>query len=592
MKLHVAAWHYRARAIIQRVWGWSPIEEMVLLRLHTAPGTVESVASALSIPSLIIDAAVARLMQFGLVEVQLVPKPVLVTSMIGKELVHTDRPLPERTVEREVSISLVYERAGHSVFRRRDVTLDSTRDSTGSVRMVGFPKGEPPETDDTMADRVQRLVASQMRPGEWMRGIRAVNSVIEQKFVVFDMNDARDGVFPEGASEDLKTMLGEILKTGNIPKLKALRRPETESFRTTFTSDGLVVGAEEHLSRFEEIADSARSDLFVLSTFVAPAEDEKGREHRERIIKAIERACRRGVHVHLFYGTTLDERSKNANAMEALRLRLTAGNLTRGYVLVHRDPVASHAKFLAADDGQGGAVVLLGSCNWLSSPFNSVEISAEVREHEASANLLDVLRNIVGPLAVAKRSVEELTFMAAELRRRKRSLTNIEAGGAAAGPSANMTILFADDHERVLRSAAHRARNRFVCCTNRLGAPMVPGVFNPAHVAGQRVADVRVYYSRRSGPIKRPHVARQRERLVGLARIIPVREPQLHAKFLAWDTDSIVITSMNWASQTGLAENALDEIGILVEAPELATALLKRFETFLPADARGSVNPI
>ncbi|MET3616162.1 hypothetical protein ABID16_004511 [Rhizobium aquaticum] len=586
MKLHVAAWHYRARAIIQRVWGWSPVEEMVLLRLHTAPGTIESVASALSIPSQIVDAAVARLMQFGLVEVQVVPKPVLVTSAIGKELIHTDRPLPERTVEREMSISLVYERAGHSIFRRRDVTLDSTRDSSGSVRMVGFPKDDPPETDDTMADRVQRLVAGQIRPGEWMRGIRTVNSVIEPKFVVFDLNDARDGVFPDGSSDELKAMLGEVIKTGNLPKLTPLKRREPEAFRTAFNPDDLVVGAEEHLDRFEQIADAARSDLFVLSTFVAGADDERGRENRERIIGAIERACRRGVHVHLFYGTTLDERSKNANAMEALRVRLTVGNLTRGYVLVHRDPVASHAKFLAADDGQGGVVVLLGSCNWLSSPFNSVEISGEIREHEASANLLDILRSIVGPLSEARRSVEELTFMAAELRRNKRTLRDTEA--ASPGRiAAKMTILLADDHERVLRSAAHDARERFVCCTNRLGAPMVPGVFNPAHVAGQRIADVRVYYSRRSGPIKPRHVARQRERLIGLARIIPVREPQLHAKFLAWDNDSIVITSMNWASQTGLAENALDEIGLLVEAPGLAVALLGKFEALLPVDARG-----
>ena len=71
MKLHVAAWHYRARAIIQRVWGWGPVEEMVLLRLHTAPGTIESTAAMLSIPTQVVEAAVARLMQFGLLEVQI-----------------------------------------------------------------------------------------------------------------------------------------------------------------------------------------------------------------------------------------------------------------------------------------------------------------------------------------------------------------------------------------------------------------------------------------------------------------------------------------------------------------------------------------
>ena len=62
---------------------------------------------------------------------------------------------------------------------------------------------------------------------------------------------------------------------------------------------------------------------------------------------------------------------------------------------MHRDPVGSHAKIAAADDGQGGAAVLLGSCNWLSSPFSAVEVSAELREKEAAAIGLNVLRSIV-----------------------------------------------------------------------------------------------------------------------------------------------------------------------------------------------------
>lgn len=589
MKLHIAAWHYRARAIIQRVWGWSPVEEMVLLRLHTVPGTIEGVAASLSLPAQIVEATVARLMQFGLVEMQLSPSPLFTTSAVGKELVHTDRPLPERTEEREVSISLVYERAGHSIFRRKDVKLE-TNPGGSSVRIVGFPTDDPPETDDTMAGRVQALVAGQLRPGEWMRGVRTINSVIQKTFVVFDLDEVRDGLFPEGTSDELRRFFGEVLKTGQTPRLANIpREVESSAFQTRFEPDNFVVGSDEHLDRFEKITDDARHELFVLSTFVATADDEKCdekcRENRERIIQALERAVQRRVHVHLFYGTTLDERSKNANAMEALRVRLNGKNLTRGYVQVHRDPVASHAKFLAADDGRGGAVVLLGSCNWLSSPFSAVEVSAEVREDLAVANLLDIFRRIVGPLSEARRSVEALNFISVDLRRGKRSLA--AAPDPVQAAPAVMTILSAHEHERVLRSAAHEAEHRFVCCTNRAGATMVPGVFNPAHVAGQRINDVRVYYSRRSGPIKPRHIARQRQRLIGLASIFGVRDPQLHAKFLAWGDDDVIVTSMNWASQSGLPENPLDEIGLRIKGEGLAMALLKKFEALLPADARG-----
>jgi hypothetical protein len=78
-----------------------------------------------------------------------------------------------------------------------------------------------------------------------------------------------------------------------------------------------------------------------------------------------------------------------------------------------------------------------------------------------------------------------------------------------------MTILQADDHERLRRKVAHEAGERFVCSTNKVGATMVPGLFNPAEIAGGRLGDVRVYYSRPSGPIKRRHVRAHRERLNG-----------------------------------------------------------------------------
>ncbi|YCI06047.1 hypothetical protein M1D34_28780 (plasmid) [Ensifer sp. D2-11] len=100
-------------------------------------------------------------------------------------------------------------------------------------------------------------------------------------------------------------MSSEILETGNVPALKYF------TGRTLMLSGQRLILMAWLLAwrRYETIANAERNDLFVLSTFIAPADDENGRENRERITTAIERACRRGVHVHLFYRTTLDERS-------------------------------------------------------------------------------------------------------------------------------------------------------------------------------------------------------------------------------------------------------------------------------------------
>lgn len=579
MKIFLPAWHYRARAIVQRTWGWSPIEEMVLLALDRTPGTIEQVATSLKIPRQVAASTVARLMQFGLIEVRLAPTPLLTSSGVGHDFLRSNRALPERAEDREVGISLVFEKVGHSILRNRDVmTIPFTR-LPASGRAVPFPLGEAPETDATMAHRVHRFMAGSLRPGEWLRGVQAISSVIEQKYLVLDLDDVANGVLPEGVSDLLIAALQTTIATGVLPPVATPRLDPSPSTMIAFDASQLVVGSEQHLERFERIVAGARSDVFVLSTFVAAQADERGKEQRERIWRALEDAVNRGVRCHIFYGTSLDEGAGNAVAMQELNTRLAAVCAARGVILAQRDPVGSHAKIVAADDGQGGAVALLGSCNWLSSPFSAVEVSAELRDNQAAAIGLDLLRSIVAGLASASRSVEILQFMASDLRRSRTTLTS--AGRATAGPQAELTVLYADDHERLLRTAAHEAAESFVCCTNKVGAPMVPALFNPAEVAGRRISDVRVYFSRYTGPTKRRHVATHRERLHNVVELLAVRDPQLHAKFLAWDKDHIVISSMNWGSQSGLPDNRLDEIGLYLRGPDLAIHLLEKFETVL-----------
>ncbi|MDV4183529.1 AAA domain-containing protein [Rhizobium brockwellii] len=305
--------------------------------------------------------------------------------------------------------------------------------------------------------------------------------------------------------------------------------------------------------------------------------DDRCKENRDRVWQALDDACRRGVKCHLFFGTSIDV-PKHAIAMHELSERLSSIRLTRGYVLAHRDSVESHAKFLVADDGQGGAVVSMGSCNWLSSPFSAVEVSVELTEANAAGAAMNVLQSIIAKISSAGQSTEALQFMAAELRR-NRNRNRLSVANAASGSiRATMRILHAADHNRLLRVAAHDAKTRFICCTNRVGANMVPALFDPAEVASQRLDEVSIYYSRRGGPVKRGHVNDHRERLKGNVGIFGVPEPQLHAKFLAWDDDHIVVSSLNWGSQSATLDNPMDEIGLYLEGTGLATLLLKKFE--------------
>lgn len=585
MTIYIAAWQYRARVIVQRTWGWSPVEELMLLHLDQTPGTMDSVKTQLGLNAQVVGATLSRLMRFGLVELRTSPIPSLSTSPLGRRFIRAGQALPERTVDREIPVNLVFEGVGRSFLRRREVVFVREGDVGQFDYAVRFARDEPDETDETMALRLSRFMAGTLRPGEWMRGVRAVNSVLRRGYLKIELADARNGVFPKGASEELVAALRGTLKTGALPSIAHEEPAPPAPIDTEFGTDGFLVGSDEHVDRFVEIVDRAAQDVFVLSTFVAAQVDGKGREQRDRILDALDRAIKRGVRCHLFYGSSLDEGAKHALAMEELRGRLASDGLTRGYLLVHRDPVRSHAKFLAADDGNGKAVVVIGSCNWLSSPFTAAEVSVVLTADGAAAAGLDILRSIVAPLPDASRTRENLRFMSAELRRSDDD-AGLRRAPSSGIPKARLSIVYAADHEVLLRQAAHDAQKRFVCCSHRLGAPMVPALFTPAEVASRRLEDVRILYSRQTGPIKRRHVSEQRERLHGLVDVIGVREPQLHCKFLLWDDDNIVVSTMNWGSNSGRLDDPLDEIGIHLEGPGLATALLNSIERIAPEAGR------
>ena len=324
MKIYIPAWYYRASAVIQRTWGWSPAEEAVLLLLDKSPGTTEALAISMSMPHQLISAALARLMQYGLVEIQVAPEAAFKTSEVGKEFLRSGRPLPERTESREIGIGLIYEKLGHSLFRNRNVKTVPLHALRNDGMIVTFPENGSSETDMSMSYRVSRFLASSLRPGEWLQGIEAMSSSIQAKYLVMDLEMCNDGVFPEGTSDMLVATLREAIKTGVPPELANMESsssPKETTIDTVLNPNQIIAGGIQHLERMEAIIDVAQHDVFILSTFVASQEDERGEDNRERVWQALERACRRGVYCHLFFGTT-DQPTKHAAAIEGLGQRL------------------------------------------------------------------------------------------------------------------------------------------------------------------------------------------------------------------------------------------------------------------------------
>lgn len=580
MTLLIPAVWYRTRAVIERRWGWSPVEEEVLLALRERSGTSASTAQGLGIPQQVVTAAVNRLMRYGLIEARISPEPGLTMTEAAHAHLLAGRPLPERTALREMSVSIVLDKLGGSVFRKRAVSLTLRKDLEKSLKKddvyILAPSGEEMETDASMQGRVQDLLAPSLRSGEAFATVQPASSVIEEAFIRIDLHQARDGVFPEGASGELCAALQDYVVTKKLPRVPRRRatRPTCldASILTTFSPETILFGGGDHLARLVEIVDRARSDVFVLSTFVADQDDPKAPSGQMRVWEALERALGRGVRIHLFYGSSLDQDRKHLRAMAALQNRLRR---VGGAVAVHPASARSHAKILIADDGGDGACAVLGSCNWLQSPFRAFEISLELSDDAPVAGCLSLLEAITALIPTAREARAAMQKMRTALEKKASPL--IEPPPRKDAVSAKLRFLDASSHLPLLRRvAAEEAQERLLITTHKMGAPMVQNLLDPAQTAAQRMESVvQAFYSVPTGPVKKRDIRAAHEQAAPDVALHKVQNSTatIHGKSLLWDHDDIVVTSFNWGSQSASEDKPLDEIGLHLHGPGIADAL-------------------
>ena len=589
-RLFIPAWHYTTAVTVERVWGWSPVEEAILLVLLKTPGSSVDVTRALEIPSQVAKAAVTRLMQYGLLELRLGPAPALAVTEPGEAFVYEGMPLPERSEMRRIGISAVYEPFTRSILPYRD------------VRFQRYPQRE--EDDVTLAMPLdceavfinmnvdayaRRFAEARLRVGEAVRATEADTSRVAPGMMVLAISDIRDGAFPPDATEPFKRVLRDAID-GRPPRKSRRHRQSRAALwntpvETMFRPDQIVAGGGAHLDRFINLVEAARSDVVVLSTFVAAQDDQMGRANKERVWQALERAVSRGVDCHLFHGAPPEEQPKHAEALNGLRVRLLKHATRPSCVNVHFPSRNTHAKFLAADDGRGGAAVVIGSCNWLQTPYYSFELSLELRDGAAAACGLSLLADTLAAQPGAMRAVDVLRGIAGHISRR-RSSTFALGVRKPDEVGAVLRVLRAHQHLHVLRTATREAVTRVVCGSNRLGAPMEPAVFDPLREADDRVLDRRVLYAIPSRPIRKRHI-REAMELGGGVCAVPIDDPKLHGKFLLWDGDDIVVTSMNWGSKQADPMKPLDEVGLHIHAPGVADMLHQVLEEHL-----GDIAPI
>jgi hypothetical protein len=218
-------------------------------------------------------------------------------------------------------------------------------------------------------------------------------------------------------------------------------------------------------------------------------------------------------------------------------------------------------------------VAVVGSCNWLSTGFHRVEASVVVQHPHAVARIAQEFADLVFGTATSSQVVGDLTTIARTLKKQ-----------SAPGGDARLQLVAGDGHGVLMRMARERAERSIVIGGDRFGVAAEARTIVPMVSAAKRSVQAVICFSRPSGPVSRQD---QRDLTAQASsagvRLVQIPDRELRGKFLLWDDDHVVITSLNWSSADTRADAPQAEIGLYLTSPGLAADLRRRLLEDWPA---------
>jgi cardiolipin synthase A/B len=570
---------------------WSVVEEMVLWSMTRQSKSVSALVSETGLQRQIVLAAIARLMRFRLVEVNIAENGATFrASDYGFKAVSSGNPLPVFPKKYRKPVSFVIECVSGEFYHARDVTimsryrLDQEREHGREIRVVSVEGGGPSMSN---AANLRRL--SDIAAGGWNEEIASVDSrtvdVRDNEFVIVRVLDGVPRGLPEAAGATLRQVVmdaanqpagsGDISVGYTGPKEDTDSRPVTRP--CSFDPADLVIGGPQQHALFVDLLTSARRRIIIHSTFLNAA-------RFKALLDPIRDACLRGATIDLLWGAERDEETEqrsNKAAADIARM-VSADPDLRGRFRVHMRTTGSHAKFIFLDTEQGWKAAV-GSCNWFWSPFRSVEISVVLSDTAILADFAAAVQQLLGRRGLADDIANEMGLTARDLRR-----------SPSEGGTASMAVVLGEAHDQMTRMASGSACKQFFIGCHKLGSTARPGAIMQGELAaGRPGVNVTILYTQPAGPLKNRNArVLQEEAACRGVRLVKAHKTPLHGKIVAWDDDDVVVTSLNWASASADPDFPCADIGIHVHADGVAVATLKKLRRLFPELASEQPHPV
>jgi phosphatidylserine/phosphatidylglycerophosphate/cardiolipin synthase-like enzyme len=534
---------------------WSILEQMLLVELCGESRSLGDLAVLANLPSRMIVEALIALLRSNWVEVRADQNGIKFVATGAGRRRAAEKELPV-FASREVRLtSLCFERLTGSWLRSDDLTLVYKDDLPDNALLlpIRFQTYDPNDgsfrelltlsAEETLAPEAPKL----KQPS--------------YPYARFDVFNGEVVGLPAYVSLDLADQIEQLSPKPSGSSAVAHsddRQGPVHTFRDTIALDDIVVGGPSHLELLCRVLASARSTVVLHSCFVHPGVV-------ERILPDLTAAAKRGVRVELLWGLRTDAEAeaeqKPPPIVESEAVLRLMPEALRRKVQLSPYSTGSHAKVLLWDRTDGRWNTVVGSCNWLSSWFEAVEVSVATRSPGIASAVLGWLVGMQLPAAggwppVARRLNKywnDAKLLASEAE---------EIG------KHSVRLVLDDEHLACVRRARDRAKRDIVLGCDLYGLAAETTALVPLQRAAELGQEVSMFYRRPSRRLVeegyRPEPSELKRRGLGLQKA-----ENLHGKFLVWDDEHLAATSFNWFATVPDTRARGAEIGLLLDGPAL-----------------------